>query len=70
MSKEVTPAYRKRSDRNQALLTLTDRKTKARRDYYLGDYNSPESKQLYYRLLAEWESLGYRLTCSPETGPS
>ena len=53
----VLPAYRKRDDRNQAIVTLTDRKTKVRRDYYLGLYNSAESRQMYYRLLAEWESI-------------
>ena len=29
--------------------------------HYLGDYNTPESKQRYHRLLAEWSANGGRL---------
>ena len=56
MPTESVPSYRKRDDRDQAIVTLTDKKTKVRRDYYLGPYDSAESRQLYFRLLAEWES--------------
>ncbi len=65
MSNETLPSYRKREDRDQAIVTLTDRKTKVRRDFYLGPYGSPESKQLYHRLLAEWESSGHTLPAHP-----
>lgn len=58
-------SYRKREGRDQAIVTLTDKKTKVRRDYYLGPYDSPESKQLYYRLVAEWESSGGKLPACP-----
>ncbi len=61
MKQQKTPAYRRRDDRRAAIVTLTDSRTKVRRDYYLGPYDSPESKQLYHRLLAEWESGDRRL---------
>lgn len=51
-----TPSYRTRKGYSQALVTLTDSRTKQRRDYWLGQHNSPESRQLYHRLIAEWES--------------
>ena len=35
-----TPAYRKRSGYDQAIVTLTDADTKRRRDYWLGEYGS------------------------------
>lgn len=56
-----TPGYRKRHDRNQAIVTLTDAATKRRRDYWLGEYGSPESRELYHRVVAEWEANGRRL---------
>lgn len=55
------PSYRKRKDRNQALVTLTDAVTKRRRDYWLGEYGTPESRERYHRLIAEWEANGRRL---------
>jgi len=55
------PSYRKRKDRNQALVTLTDAVTKRRRDYWLGEYGTPESRERYHRLIAEWEARGRRL---------
>ena len=39
-----TPAYRKRSGYDQAIVTLTDAVTKRRRDYWLGEYGSPASR--------------------------
>ncbi len=56
-----TPGYRKRHDRNQAIVTLTDAVTKRRRDYWLGEPGSPESRELYHRVIAEWEANGRRL---------
>lgn len=35
-----TPSYRKRPDRDQPLVTLTDAVTKRRKDYWLGPYGS------------------------------
>jgi integrase len=57
------PAYRRRKIRGRAVayLTLTDSRTHARRDYSLGEFNSPESRQLYARLTAEWLAAGRRL---------
>ncbi|GAB4550492.1 MAG: site-specific integrase [Phycisphaerales bacterium] len=71
------PAYRRRKGYTQAIVTLTDAVTKRRRDYWLGEYGTPESRELYYRVLAEYESLGRRLpdplgaapaAASPTTG--
>jgi len=59
-----TPTYRKRAGYSQALVTLTDARTKRRRDYWLGEYGSPESRECYHRLIAEWEGNDRRL---PET---
>jgi integrase len=56
-----TPGYRKRHDRNQAIVTLTDAITKKRRDYWLGDFGSAQSRELYHRVVAEWEANGRRL---------
>lgn len=51
-----TPGYRKRHDRNQAIVTLTDAVTKWRRDYWLGEPGSPQSREMYHRVIAEWEA--------------
>ncbi len=60
-----TPAYRKRRDRNLALVTLTDAVTKQRRDYWLGAFGSAESREQYHRIIAEWEAAGRRLPRRP-----
>ena len=51
-----TPSYRQRKGYDQAIVTLTDARTKKRRDYWLGNFGSHESRQRYHRLLAEWEA--------------
>lgn len=51
------PSYRSRESHAQALVTLTDSVTKMRRDYWLGEYGSPESRELYHRAIAEWEAI-------------
>lgn len=56
-----TPSYRKRKDYSQAIVTLTDAVTKRRRDYWLGEYGTTESRERYHRLIAEWEANGRRL---------
>lgn len=56
-----TPAYRKRKGYTQAIVTLTDSATSKRRDYWLGEHGSPASRELYHRLVAEWEAGGRRL---------
>ena len=55
------PSYRHRTGCDQAIVTLTDALTKRRRDYWLGAYGSPESRELYHQVLAAWEACGRRL---------
>ena len=49
------PSYRVRPDKNLAVVTLTDSLTGKRRDYYLGEYDSPESRERYHQLIAAWD---------------
>lgn len=57
------PSYRRRTIRGReiAVVCLPDSATKRRQDFWLGDYGSPESREKYARLLAEWEARGRRL---------
>lgn len=55
------PAYRERVGYGQAIVTLTDAVTGKRKDYWLGDFNSPASREMYGRVIAQWESLDRRL---------
>ena len=59
------PSYRQRKGYAQALVTLTDAVTKQRRDYWLGEHGSPQSRELYHQVLAEWEANGRRLPDPP-----
>ena len=61
------PSYRKRSGYDRAIVSLTDAVTKRRRDYWLGEFGSPASRERYHRLIAEWEAHGRRLP-EPEEG--
>jgi len=54
-------AYRQRSGYTQAIATLTDAETRQRRDYWLGEFDSPESRERYHRIIAEREHRGRRL---------
>jgi len=54
------PAYRQRSGYDQAIVTLTDAVTKRRRDYWLGEYGTPASRERSHRLIAAWEAGGRR----------
>ncbi|MDX2201022.1 MAG: hypothetical protein SF069_18860 [Phycisphaerae bacterium] len=54
-------SYRQRSGYAQAIVTLTDADTRQRRDYWLGEFDTPESRERYHRLIAEWERNGRRL---------
>ncbi|MCW5769703.1 MAG: site-specific integrase [Phycisphaeraceae bacterium] len=63
-----TPAYRARPEYGQAIVTLTDKTSGARRDYWLGEVGSPESRERYYRTLAAWESRGRTLPTFEECG--
>src|SRR4051794_26593733 len=43
-----TPSYRRHKARDCAVVTIGGK------DHYLGRYNSPESREKYHRLIAEW----------------
>ena len=53
------PAYTHHKPSGQARVRLPDGKG-GRRTYYLGPYGSPESRQRYERLIAEWLAQGRR----------
>ena len=55
------PAYRQRPGYTHGITTLTDAVTGRRRDFWLGEFNTPESRERYFRLIALWESQGRRL---------
>ncbi len=55
-----TPTYRRRIGRSQAIVTLTDSVTRKRRDFWLGVYDTKESREQYHRVIAEWEANGRR----------
>jgi hypothetical protein len=57
--KHRTPAYRQLKARNLAVVTIDGR------DHYLGRYNSPESREQYDRLIAEWLANGRRSIATP-----
>jgi hypothetical protein len=40
-TKQKTPKYRERVPYGQAIVTLTDAVTRQRKDYWLGEMNSP-----------------------------
>jgi integrase len=55
-----TPSIRTRPDTTQSIVTLTDCRTGKRRDYWLGEHGTPQSRERYHRVIAAWESLGRR----------
>lgn len=59
--KRAVPAYRQRGGYTQAIVTLTDSETRQPRDYWLGEFDQPESRERYHRVIAEWERRGRRL---------
>src|SRR5262249_3222878 len=59
-----TPTYRKHKRSGQAVVTLPDG-FGGRRDFYLGEHGTKESKQEYHRRLQEWEAAGRRLCPTP-----
>jgi integrase len=65
------PSYRRKTfgNREIAVVTLSDRWTRRRRDVWLGRWGSEASRQKYLRVLAEWESSGRRLDDHPATEP-
>jgi hypothetical protein len=50
MRKKAIPKYRRQTDKSgdHAFVMLDGKR------YYLGEYGSPESKEQYRRLIAEW----------------
>ena len=68
--KRQPPSYRQRKGYDQAIVTLTDSVTGYRKDYWLGTYESPESRELYHRVLAQWESGGRRLPVTLDDKPA
>lgn len=61
------PSYRQRNDSDQAIVTLMDAMTKQRRDYWLGIHGTPESRERYHRLIAQWEAQGRTLPSNHDT---
>jgi hypothetical protein len=55
------PSYRLHRQNGQTVVTLTDG-LGGRRDFLLGKFDAPESREKYHRLLAEWNAAGRRLT--------
>ncbi len=64
------PTYRQRKGYDQAIVTLTDSVAGYRKDHWLGTYGSPESRELYHRVLAQWESGGRRLPVTLDDRPA
>lgn len=60
------PTYRQRKGYTQALVTLTDSETRLRRDFWLGEHGSPESREAYHRVIAAWEANDRRLPAAEE----
>ena len=50
MSSQKIPTYRLHKSTGQAVATIVGR------DYYLGQHGTPESRECYNRLIAEWLS--------------
>ncbi len=55
---------------SQALVTLTDTVTKRRKDYWLGEYGTTASREMYHRVIAAWEACGRRFPCIEPDHPS
>jgi integrase len=64
------PIYRLHKQSGQAVVTLRDPATGRRRDVLLGRYGTPESRQEYTRVLAEWEAAGRRSLVAGRQGPT
>lgn len=58
------PSYRLHRQSGQAVVTLSDATDGRRRDFLLGEYDSPESKEEYQRVIATWKATGRRLPTS------
>jgi integrase len=58
------PSYRRHKQSGQAIVTLSDGMG-GRRDVLLGPYDSPQSREKYYRVLAEWRANGFTSAKAP-----
>lgn len=61
------PKYRYHAASGQAIVTLTDCRTKRRKDVYLGEYGTPESRTRYANVTAQWEDAGRILDMPAKT---
>ena len=52
------PSYRLHRGSGRAVVTLTDRVNGHRRDVYLGEHGTPESRRRYAEVLRQWEADG------------
>lgn len=55
------PQYRLHKSSGQAIVTLTDALSGARKDKLLGPFDTPASRTEYARVVGEWEARGRRL---------
>jgi integrase len=62
------PSYRLHKQSGQAIVTLSDGMG-GRRDVLLGPYDSPQSREQYYRVLAEWRANGGTASQAPAENP-
>jgi len=62
MRRRTTPGYRKQASPrgDRAFVELSGTR------YYLGAYGSPESREKYHRLLAEWTAAGRQPAVRPD----
>jgi len=61
------PAYRLHRQSGQAVVTLNDSVTGARKDRLLGPYETANSRAEYGRVIAHWEARGRQLD---DAGPA
>ncbi|MEO0587231.1 MAG: site-specific integrase [Planctomycetota bacterium] len=64
--KPKTPTYRLHRQSGQAIVTLTDRITRRRKDVLLGPHGSPESRAMYDEAIAAWLGRGRLLDAEPK----
>lgn len=61
-----SPSYRLHKPTGQAVVTLADPDTGARRDHYLGKHGTPESHHRYAELLQQYQSDGRVVDAKPK----
>lgn len=55
------PQLRHHKPSGRAIVTLSDSNTSKRRDFYLGEYGTPEAHAAYAELIARWQARGRTL---------